>query len=280
MAPDEDAPFGYMKDEKTGERRPKKRPGRQRVRKPAEPEPAAEPEPEQQAGPESGPAPLFQEPAELEREPLERTEDRAPDTGRKRGGRGRSQRGRAAAAAIAPKEPKPVIPFRAGPIAKGMNKLYRKIGKLLRVANRPLGQAFIDVTTKEDDDDLTVGEAWEELARVNPAIRGVLMKMVTGGAYGGLFFAHLPILIAVLMLDPVASRFPLGKILLALAEDGEDDDQEQDGEDGEFPSFPLGGLLAGMSQADMAQAMAFAQQMGDQIGMRATGSVQRGGDAA
>lgn len=284
MGPDEKAPFGYMADPAApGGKRPKKRPGRQAVKKTAAPEP---PEPEQQEGPPAGgPDEVPAEDPAPERTPLERAPDRAPQTGKRRG-RGARAKATAAPAVIAPKPPKEVIPFRAGPIAKGMNKLYRKIGKILRVANGPLGQAFIDITRKEDEDDVTVGEAWEELARVNPRIRGVLMKVVAGGAVGGLLMAHMPILIALLMLDPVARHFPLGRLLVALMADdedqGEDDGEDQDDVDG-FPSFPAGGLnglLAGMSQADMAQAVAFAQQMGDQIGQRTAGGVRRGEDAA
>lgn len=171
------------------------------------------------------------------------------------------------------------MPFRAGPIAKGMNKLYKRAGKLLRVVNPMLGEACISMTRKEDDDDVTVGEAWEELARVNPGIRGFLMKMVTGGAWGTLVMAHAPLLIALLMLEPVASRFPLGRLLAAIADDNDDmihpDDEEADPD---FPSFPLGGLLAQMGPADMAQMSAMAQSMMDQMGARATGSMQRGGE--
>lgn len=277
MGPDANAPYGYMADESApGGKRPKKRPGRQPKRTAAAPTQPTRPEPEpapEVEGPRTSSTP---EPAEPERTPLERTADRAPKA-EKRTGRGRQKAALAVVGAPAP--PRETIPFRAGPIAKGMNKFYRKLGKILRVANRPLGQAFIDITRKEDEDDITVGEAWEELARVNPRIRGVLMKVVAGGAIGGVFIAHLPILAAVLMLDPVARRFPLGKILLLLML--EDDEEDQDEEDGEFPSFPvgdLGGMFSGLSQADIAQAMAFAQQMGDQVGMRATGGMRRGGE--
>lgn len=276
MGPDENAPYGYMIDEVTQQKRAKKRPGFHK-KKTAAPPPPVEQAPEDPERSETSPAVAPDPPAEQERTPLERTADRAPSDGRRRG------RGRGKAPAVAvppvPKPPKETIPFRAGPIAKGMNKFYRRIGKILRVANGPLGEAFVSVTYKDDEDDVTVGEAWEELARVNPAIRGVLMKVVAGGAYGGLFMAHMPILVAILMLDPIAQRFPLGRLLLMLMDDDSDD---QEGEGAEFPGFPDGGMLgqmlSGMSQADMAQAVAFAQQMGDQIGQRGTGAVRRGED--
>lgn len=280
MAPDADGPYGYMIDEETGLRRPKKRPGRRPKPTQTPPAPLEPSSSLESAAPDT--LPLEQAEAEPEaRTPLERTEDRAPADKR----RNRSRRGRGApvmaAAPKPPKEPKETIPFRAGPIAKGMNKLYRGIGRYLKkFGNRNLGLAFIAVTEKQDDDDITVGEAWEELARVNPAVRGVLMKLVTGGAVGGLFMAHLPILIAILMLEPVSKRIPLGNILMALMDKDDDDNEDQDDDEGGLDAFgglPLGNLLAGMSQADMAQAVAFAQQMGDQIGMRA-GGVHRGGE--
>lgn len=293
MGPDQHAPYGYMPDASApGGKRPKKRPGRQPKRTaPAPTEPtAAEPAPRDGgASPVEVPEPApsaAAEGAEDERIPLERTEDRAPSRERQRQrGRARAKAPSAAALVHVPKPPKESIPFRAGPIAKGMNKFYRRIGKIIKIANKPLGQAFIEITRKEDEDDVTVGEAWEELARVHPAIRGALMKAVTGGAVGGLIFAHLPILVAVLMLEPIATRFPLGQFLLLLLEldDDEEDEDGEEAEGGDFPSFPAGGLgdiLAGMSQADMAQALAFAQQMGDQIGTRAAGGVHRGGDGA
>lgn len=278
MGPDQNAPYGYIIDETTKEKRPKKRPGRQPKRQAPPVEEPAEPE-RSETFPEVAPAP----PVEDQRIPLERGEDRAPGRGRS-GSRSRKKQAGTAALVRAPEPPRETIPFRAGPIAKGMNKFYRRIGKIIRVANRPLGQAFIEITRKEDEDDVTVGEAWEELARVHPAIRRVLTKVVTGGAVGGLFIAHLPILVAVLMLEPIASRFPLGHVLLMLLE-MDDDEEEEDGEGGEggeFPTFPAGGLggMLGLSPADLAQAMAFAQQMGDQIGTRAAGSVRRGGDGS
>lgn len=283
MGPDADAPFGYMKDEKTGERRAKKRPGRR-------PAPAASARAEAEQDPEdAAPAPTLSAEAPEDRTPIERAPDRAPDTGRRRG------RGRAKAAGVpaiaAAKEPKAAPPpFRAGPIAKGMNKLYRKIGRLLKHANPRLGMAFIDMSEKEDEDDITVGEAWEELAKVNPAIRGFLLKLVTGGAYGGLFFAHLPLLIVVLTMEPIARRFPLGQVLLALREDGDDG---QDGEQlaggfdlGQLGAMAAGGglgsmfadLMQGMTPADLANAAAFAQSTADMAGTRSAGGVRRGGD--
>jgi len=109
-----------------------------------------------------------------------------------------------------------VPPFKAGPIAKGMNRLYAKAGRLVRLANPMLGEAIISVTRKESDDDETVGEAWEALAQVSPVWRARLLKLCTGGAAGRVLLAHLPILLAIMMLEPVSKRMPFGHIVEAL----------------------------------------------------------------
>lgn len=263
-----------MDDPKTGEKRPKKRPGKAR-NQPATPEapertaPAVAPEPPVEA--ESIPVEV------AERAPIERGEDRAPEVGRRRGKRG------SAALVVVPREPKeekPVPAFRAGPIAKGMNKFYRKVGKILRVANPALGQAMIDMTKKEDpedEDELTVGEAWEELAKTHPKIRRWLMNVVGGGAWFSLIMCHGPLVAAILMLDPIQRRFPLGRLLIALMSDDDEEDEEYDDEDGAGDPFAMAArMFGGLDQATVAQMMSFAQQTADQAGARATGVPQRG----
>lgn len=272
-APDEAAPFGYMKDPKTGERRPKKRPGKRRT------------ETAQAPGDDGAPVAVVPEPAvEAEptaeaRQPIERDADRAPDAGRRRG-RGRSNG--ALVVVKPPKEDKPVPAFRAGPIARGMNKFYRKVGKILRVANPMLGQAMIDMTKKEDPDDedeLTVGEAWEEVARNNPKIRRFLMSTIGGGAWMTLIMCHGPLIAAILMLDPIQRRFPLGRVLLALMSDDDEDGQDEDGfEDGD-PFAMAAQMFGGLDQTTLMQMMSFAQQTADQAGARVAGQMHRGEQA-
>lgn len=221
LAPDEDAPYGYTVDRKTGERRPKKIAGR----------PKADTD---SADPES-PYDVRSLP------PVERTKDREPGTVNK--GRRRT-----------PKEPEDIPAFRAGPIAKGMNRLYLKTGKLVRAFDQEVGQAIIDSTKKESDDDVTVGEAWEELARTNPRIRKVLLKLITGGAWGQLFMAHAPIFLAVVMKPAIISHIPFAKVLESMAE------PEDDTPAGE------GALPGGMTAADAGEAFAFAQAQAEKMG--------------
>lgn len=224
-----DAPYGYMTDPVTGEQRPKKAAGRPRT-SPSLDELKAE-KAERDA---SNPV-------------IEGTVvgDRAPEQPK----RGRRKK------ADEPKATEPVPQFRQGVIAKGMNKLYRRAGKIVKVMDPVVGAAIIETTRADDDDDLTVGEAWEEVARHNPRIRRVLLMFLKGGAWGQLFWVHAPILLAILMKDAIRSRIPFASLMTAFLDDGD--------EDGETPSD--GTPFEGVSSADMGEAMAFAQQMMGQM---------------
>lgn len=217
---DPEAPYGYTIDRKTGEKRPRKRAGRGvRVVK--------EPEPEQPA--ESG-APRAQ------REP-----DRVP-------GKVKPEPKRARSRVREPKpEPEPLPVFRAGPIAKSVNKLYLRAGKLVRAMDYDIGTAIIASTKAETEDDVTVGEAWEEVAKNNPRIRRVLLKLISGGAWSQLVMAHAPILLAVLLKERIAKRLPMMGLLSSFLPDDEGEPAA---------AGPAGGLLAGLTQEDLAEAMA------------------------
>lgn len=197
-------------------------------------------------------------PAPEELAPIDRSApDREPGTrpARRRTGRRRTGLG-------AEKPPADVPPFKAGPIAKGMNRLYAKAGRLVRMANPMLGEAILSTTRKESDDDETVGEAWEALAQVSPVWRARLLKLVTGGAAGRVLMAHLPILLAVLMLDPVQKRMPFGRILEVLL--GGDDEPA-----------PATSADTG-PQPDFEQMMAMAtQMMGPAMFQRAAAAAAR-----
>lgn len=164
--------------------------------------------------------------------PIDRTApDREPGAQpRRRVGR---RRGRPAADT---KPPADIPPFRAGPIAKGMNRLYAKAGRLVKVMGKPaFGDVIISITRKESDDDETVGEAWEALAQVSPVWRARLLKLVTGGAAGRVLLAHLPIVMALLMLEPVQRRMPFGRIVDAVF--GDDEPTATPADTGEQPDF-------------------------------------------
>lgn len=241
LSPDENAPNGYMIDPLTGERRPKKKLGRPRTRTAPETEGGPSPAP-------PGPPSLEDLRARAPRAAV--PPDRAPGSTKDRRGRIKP-----------PKAPVDVPAFRAGPIAKGVNRIYFKAGKLVRLADPLIGQALIDITRKSqilnedgtalipDPDDVTVGEAWEEIARTNPRIRAFLLRAISSGAWAQLFMAHAPVLLAVIMRDGVRQRIPFGPVVSALLVD---DEEGQDEEDGQEPAG-LGAMLSGLRPEDIEQ---------------------------
>lgn len=229
---DPEAPYGWTIDRKTGTKRPRKRAGRG-VRVVKVEEPAAE------------------APRQPDREP-----DRVPGRVTPEVKRTRTRARRERAERV---ESEPMPPFRAGPIAKGMNKLYLRAGKILKAMDRDLGIAVIEMTKAEYDEeqnrvegDLTVGEAWEAVAQVNPRIRRVLLRFIEGGAWGALFWAHVPLLMAIMMKERVARRIPFARLAAAFLND------DDAGDDAQAPG--MGGLLAGLTQEDMQQAAAMFSQ--------------------
>jgi hypothetical protein len=226
--PSEDAPFGYMTDPDTGLRRPKKRPGRR----------------PKGARPPAGKTPSIEELQALG-SLSEASEDTAP---------GAPPKGRRKSPAASESLP----PFRAGVIAKGMNGLYRRAGRLIRIWDMEIGSAVIACTRAEDEDDTTVGEAWENLAKTNPRIRAFLMRLMQGGAWTGVFMAHLPIFMAIAMKDGIRERLPLPRLADALLTD------EDEAGGGPVPSG-LSQMMGGVSPEDMAQMMAVAQGMMGQM---------------
>lgn len=222
LEPTAEAPYGYTKDRKTGEYRPKKLPGR----------PGAASAPEFSFTP--GNTPTVDE---LKAEKTKHAEDRAPAKPK----RTRSRK---------PAEDTPEVPYKAGVITKGMNKLYVRAGKLVRAMDYDIGQAIIASTRKETDDDVTVGEAWEELARTNPRVRAFLMKLMTGGAWTQLFMAHAPIFLAVIMKESIRKHIPMGGLI-----DGLLGNDEETGAPSEVSQ-----ALGGLQPADMEEVMKMAQQ--------------------
>lgn len=244
---DPEAPYGYTTDPKTGEQRAKKAPGRPRKA------PSLE---DLKASKEAGPAPGAEQPPG----------DRAPVTPK-------GPRGRRRVRAVREDKPLPPVPqkYRAeGSIAKGVNQLYRQAGKLIRAFDPDVGQALIDITRAEDPDDITVGDAWEAYARVHPRVRAFLIRLLAGSAAGELFRAHLPVLAAIVMKEAIRERIPLGRLFMAFA-----DDDEQDGTDTDNAGRPDG--FSGLSEADIAGAMAFAQSMMERA-QDGTGRAPGGGE--
>lgn len=220
--PAEEAPYGWMTDP-DGTRRPKKSPGRPRK------SPTLDELKEAKAAEPEAPKP----------------EDRPPDGRRRPHRRTREPR--------APKEP--VVQFREGVIERGINKLYRRAGKMVKVWDEPTGDALIAITRKDDPEDSTVGECWENLARRNPRIRAFLMKIISGGDWGALVMVHAPVGLALFMRFRLGERLPMGKLVEAFISD-------TDG-DGEAPAAgtPFDGLTMPDMEEMKAAAMVFAERM-------------------
>ena len=246
-APTPDAPYGWTTDPATGVRRPKKTAGRRKVT-------AAPP-----AAP-AGPTPSLEElKAAHQADPP--AEDVAPaHTAAPRVTFLKKDRPHAA-----PKPPPaPAPPFRAGPIAKGVNKIYRRVGKIIKIWDPMVGAAIISCTVKDEDDDpddiTTVGEAWEELARVNPRIRAFLTKAIATGAWATLFTVHAPIFLAIAMKESVQRHIPFMRLVGAFLEPDPDDEGQGDGPD-------LSQAMGNIGPQDLAQMMAMAQSLMGQVGM-------------
>lgn len=240
LEPDENAPYGYTIDRKTGDRRPKQRAGRPRAE-------GTDPPDKPKDKPSTRPPD--------NRPPNKPTRDLIPGHIKQSSNRRRARPAKEQA------EPPELGPFRAGPIAKGMNGLYLKAGRILRVIDHDIGTAVISMTRKETEDDVTVGEAWEELAKVNPRIRAALMRMITGGAWTQLLMAHTPLLMAIIMKERIRNRLPLASLIGAFFadEDAVIDAAEQ--VSGYTPTGFDAGMFTGLTQADIDQAMAFASQV-------------------
>lgn len=239
LAPDADAPYGYTLDRTTGERRAKKLPGR-----PAGSRARAT------SSRDFGGSPSIEDLKKQAKDGGKKDEDRAPGAARPRRGRSRAPGG-------ADKPEPETPPFRAGPIAKGVNKLYARAGKIVKVMDSDIGAAILSMTRKESEDDVTVGEAWEEVAKTNPRIRRFLLKIIAGGAWGQLVMAHAPLFLAIIMKDSIKKHIPFMKLIEAMLSN-EDDGSPSD----------ISKMMGGITPEDASQMMDLAQNLMGQMGFQ------------
>lgn len=223
-APERD--YGTTIDRETGQERPKKAAGRPRKSPSLDELKAAAAETGTATGTETG--------------------DRPPDSSSRR--RGRHHKPELAA---------PAPSYTPGVITKGVNKLYRKAGKIVKVMDPAIGTAIIEATknTDEEGGDDTVGAAWEEVCRTNPRIRRVILGFIKGGAWGQLLAVHAPILLAIVMKDAIARHIPFMELLKALLDEGDGQAATGDGEDAGQ------GLLSGLTSEDLGQMSGMFQSM-------------------
>lgn len=231
------APFGWTKDPKTHEWRPKKSPGRPKLHPPPGPEEVAA-------------APPITAP----------TDQPPPPRGRKR-------------RKPAPSDADMPMP-KGGIIAKGVDRLYRRAGRILRIIDNEVGLAVIECTRPDPDDPdaPTAGQAWEALARDNPRVRSWLLGLLKGGTWQDLIMVHAPIGMALLTRDWVRRLIPgatferAAEVLLEQDEDsGPDDLTPADAED--------------MQRTAEAQAQRIASKMGVKVPANVAAAAMRQAEA-
>lgn len=95
-----------------------------------------------------------------------------------------------------PESDKPTTVYRPGALVKPLTSFYETIGGFVILADPDCGSAIVNGAEN-------CAKSLDELARTNPRIRRVLMRMVESGALTKVVVAHLPIILAVL-----AHHFP------------------------------------------------------------------------
>lgn len=219
------APYGWTRDRESGQWRAKKTPGRPKHVPPPGPDEvaAAAPIPPR----EDAPPP--------------------PRTGRKR------------------RSPPPTdesVPMpKGGVIARGVDRLYRRAGRMIRILDDELGLAVIECSRPDPDDAdaPTAGQAWEALAKDNPRVRAWLLGLLKGGTWQDLIMVHAPIALALLTRDWVRRLIP-GAVLERAAETMLVPDDEDATEDSLRPED-----VEDMQRAAEAHAQRIASKMGVKV---------------
>lgn len=102
-----------------------------------------------------------------------------------------STRGRSGAEKTVPKPKSPTPPMpKAGVIRDALTPVYAMVAMGVGMRNKAIGEAIM--TNAE-----ACAESWETLAQTNESVRRVLLTLTKGTAWGVVFAAHLPIVMAV-----------------------------------------------------------------------------------
>lgn len=91
-----------------------------------------------------------------------------------------------------PKMPKATPSLPKGGLRQPLENMYTGLGMAVMVVDQHCGQTIIDNAPE-------CAKAMEELAKTNPAVRRLLMKLVSTSALGTVIAAHSPILMAIAM---------------------------------------------------------------------------------
>lgn len=108
------------------------------------------------------------------------------------------------------KAKKPMPPMPNGGLKAPIVDIYIGLSLGLMPFNATVAKAVADSADQ-------CAEAWVELAKTNPAVKRFLIRLATGSAAGKLFWAHSPILLAVVMSTPQFQKSQ-GERLAAMAE--------------------------------------------------------------
>lgn len=111
-----------------------------------------------------------------------------------------------------------------GGLKSSLTQMYTGIGMAVMPFDPACGRVVIENAE-------TCAAALDELAKTNPAVRRVLMSLVTTSAWGAVIMAHAPILMAVAMHHVPALREKQEKMVGEMAEMFANGFGQQNGED-------------------------------------------------
>ncbi len=111
----------------------------------------------------------------------------------------------------AAKPKKPVPPTPRGGLRQPLEDLYTGMGMLLMPFDANCGKIIIDAAPR-------CAETLDELAKTNPAVRRILISLITTSALGAVIMAHAPILMAIAMHHVPALREKQEKMVGEFAE--------------------------------------------------------------
>lgn len=118
---------------------------------------------------------------------------------------------RKAAAPKAAKPKKPVPPTPRGGLRQPLEDLYTGMGMMLMPFDANCGKIIIDAAPR-------CAETLDDLAKTNPAVRRILISLLTTSALGAVIMAHAPILMAIAMHHVPALREKQEKMVGEFAE--------------------------------------------------------------
>lgn len=111
----------------------------------------------------------------------------------------------------AAKAKKPVPPTPRGGLRQPLEDLYTGMGMMLMPFDAHCGKIVIDAAPR-------CAETLDELAKTNPAVRRILINLITTSALGAVVMAHAPILMAIAMHHIPAMREKQEKMVGEFAE--------------------------------------------------------------